>query len=157
MIIAGTGHRPEDAEGEVIVRTKARTKLRYPNKLGKSVTVFICGLASGFDLWAGDEARLLGLEVWAAKPWAGHEPRREDAELYRRILAYASRVVNVDESKDYGGPWVYHKRNEWMVDNADAVMAYLNPEKNKGGTYACVQYARKVGRPVANIYCDPPF
>lgn len=156
MIIAGTGHRPEDCEDEGIVRLKARVKLQYPNKLGRAST-FICGMAAGFDLWAGDEARLLGLEVIAARPWAGHTPRREDRELYDRIIAYASRVVNVDESPDYKGPWQYHNRNEWMVDHADAVMAYLNPDKTTGGTFACVQYAKKVGKPVANIYLDPPF
>jgi uncharacterized phage-like protein YoqJ len=156
VIIAGTGHRPEDIEeDEGVVRLKARTKLRYPNKLGKSATTFICGLSSGFDLWAGDEARLLGLELIAARPWAGHEPRKADRELYDTLIAYASRVVNVDESPDYPGVWVYQKRNEWMVDSADAVMAYWSG-KEKGGTWNCVKYARGK-KPLTNIYHDPPF
>ena len=151
LIVAGTGHRPEDAEPESWVRTKARVKLQYTD----GVSTFICGMASGFDLWAADEARLLGLEVWAARPWAGHTPRRGDEELYQRILDYASRVVAVDEAEEYRGPWVYQKRNEWMVDNADVVMAYWSGVE-KGGTYNCVKYAR--GRkPLANIYYDPPF
>ena len=155
-MIAGTGHRPEDAEDEGIVRLKARVKLQYPNRLGKSPTTFICGMAAGFDLWAGDEARLLGLEIWAAKPWAGHKPRRGDEELYERIIAAASRVVNVNESEDYPGAWCYPQRNKWMVDNADAVMAYWSGVE-KGGTYNCIEYARQVNKPIANIYHDPPF
>jgi uncharacterized phage-like protein YoqJ len=155
LTVAGTGHRPEDAEDEGIVRIKARTKLRYPNKLGRAGT-FICGMASGFDLWAGDEALDLGLEVIAARPWAGHEPRKADRELYDKIIAAASRVVNVHESEDYPGPWVYQKRNEWMVDNADVVMAYWSG-KEKGGTWNCVEYTRKVKKPLTNIYHDPPF
>lgn len=114
--------------------------------------VVICGMANGCDLWSADEARLLGIEVWAAKPWAGHRPRKEDEELYARIIEYASRVVNIDESETYPGPWVYHKRNEWMVDNSTHVLAYLNPQKSKGGTYACVAYAHKTEKPVRNIW-----
>lgn len=113
-------------------------------------------MAAGLDLWAADEARLLGLDVWAARPWAGHQPRREDAELYQRIIDYSSRVVIVTEVEEYPGPWVYHKRNEWMVDHADAVLCYWSG-KESGGTYACRNYAKKVGKPVANIYHDPPF
>lgn len=153
LIVAGTGHRPEDCiHSETEVRIMARNKLR-----SSGATHFICGMASGFDLWAGYEAMLLGIEVWAAKPWAGHTPRAEDRELYASILEYASKVVNVDESETYKGPWVYQKRNEWMVDNADVVMAYWNPEKQKGGTFNCVEYARKKKKPIANIIGDPPF
>ena len=149
--MAGTGHRPEDCEDEVIVRTKARTKLRY-----SGATVFICGMAAGLDLWAADEARLLGIEVWAAKPWAGHTPRKGDEQLYATIIEHASKVVNVVESDEFPGAWCYHKRNEWMVDHADVVMAYWNG-KESGGTFACRNYAKKVEKPVANIYFDPPF
>lgn len=152
MIIAGTGHRPEDCELEVEVRTKARVKLQYT----KGVDTFICGMAAGFDLWAADEARKLGLTVIAAKPWATHQPRKEDAELYKVIEAYASKIVVVTDVPTYPGPWVYQKRNEWMVDNADAVMAYWSG-KETGGTWNCVKYARKVKKPIANIYYDPPF
>jgi uncharacterized phage-like protein YoqJ len=111
-------------------------------------------MANGFDLWAGDEALGLGLELWAARPWAGHKARRGDEEIYARVLAGASRVVNVDDSPDYKGPWQYHKRNEWMVDNADRVLAYWSG-KEEGGTYACIQYAEKKANPrkkVRNCY-----
>lgn len=151
MIIAGTGHRPEDSEAEEVVRTKARNALRY-----SGATHFICGMAAGYDLWAGDEARLLGLELWAAKPWAGHEPRAQDAELYATLIEYASKVVNVSEEVKYPGPWCYHARNHWMVDNATHVLAYLNPEATRGGTYECVKYARGK-KPIRNIYEAAPF
>jgi len=152
MIVAGTGHRPENAEDETIVRTKARVKLQYT----EGVTSFICGMAAGFDLWAGDEALNLGLEVIAARPWAGHTWRKSDRELYERVLAGASRVVNVVESEDYPGVYVYHARDKWMVDNADVVMAYWNGWE-KGGTYGTVEYARKKKKPITNIYMSPPF
>ena len=151
MIIAGTGHRPEDCEAENIVRTKARVAIQY-----SGADVFICGMAAGFDLWAGDEARLLGIEVWAAKPWRGHGPRVEDTELYERVRDSAARVIDVSPEEDFPGAWCYHKRNHWMVDNATHVLAYLNPEATSGGTFECVKYARGK-KPIRNIYAAPPF
>ena len=151
MIVAGTGHRPENCEDESIVRTKARVKLQYT----PGIEVFISGMASGFDLWAADEALNLGIEVWAARPWAGHTHRKSDRELYERICAEASRVVNVVESEDYPGVWVYHNRDRWMVDNADVIMAYWNGWES-GGTYRTVEYARGK-KPITNVYYSPPF
>lgn len=154
MIVAGTGHRPEQAEDEKAVRIKASTKLRYTNK---TIDACITGMAAGFDLWYADEAHMLGLDLIAAVPWKGHKARKEDEELYAHILSVAKEVVYIDESEDYPGPWVYHKRNEYMVDRADLIMAYLNPHVESGGTYACYNYAKKVGKPIANIWYDPPF
>lgn len=145
MIIAGTGHRPEKAEAEDIVRAKVRAALAP-----SGADAFICGMASGLDLWAGSEALLLGIEVWCAKPWRGHKPRRADRDLYAAVLEGASRVINVIEQDEYPGAWAYQKRNEWMVDNATHILAYW--DGSAGGTGNCVKYAKKVGKPVRNIY-----
>lgn len=149
VIVALTGHRSEDCERESTVRRKLRQVFQdFP-----SITTVISGMANGVDLWGADEARLLGIEVWAARPWAGHEPRVGDEALYQSIVDYASKVVDVSDAERYPGPFVYHKRNEWMVDNADRVLGYWSG-KNSGGTYACIQYAEKVGKRVKNCYHD---
>lgn len=147
MIIALTGHRPEDCEDEGTVRRKVRDALES----AAGVTTVITGMASGYDLWGGSEALALGLDVVAAKPWAGHGPRIADRELYARVIEGANRVVNVDDAESYPGPWVYHKRNEWMVDNATHLLAYWSGKKS-GGTYACLRYAMKKQVPIRNIY-----
>ena len=146
MIIAGTGHRPEDCEDEEIVRRKIRETLETARP-----DVVINGLAAGFDLWLADESIDLGIEVWSARPWADHGPRNGDAGLYRRVVEHSTKVVNVVDSKDYPGPWVYHKRNHWMVDHADEVVAYWSG-KEWGGTYACIKYAKSKRKNVRNIY-----
>lgn len=155
MIVAGTGHRPEDSEDEDIVRTKARVALQYSN-----AKVFITGMAAGFDLWAGDEARLLGMELWCAKPWATHEPRKGDENLYETLIDYADKIITVTNVDKYPGPWVYPVRNKWMVDNCTHLLAYWSG-KEKGGTYDCVKYAKSLGeedRPlIKNIFNAPPF
>lgn len=152
MIVCGTGHRPEGCVSERDVRFKVNCYLTETKP-----DVFITGMASGFDLWAAQEAMLHNIEVWAAKPWAGHKHRAGEKRLYDTILAYASRVINVNEAVGYPGPYVYHVRNQWMVDNADSVVAYWNGESS-GGTYACMSYAINAAKkPVLNIYDYPPF
>lgn len=139
--IALTGHRSEDCRGEQDVRGRVRSALQaLPD--GPELHVVICGMANGYDLWAGTEALRMGCEVWAAKPWAGHGPRKSDVALYAEVIEGASRVIDVDAAVDYPGPWVYHNRNEWMVDNGTHLLAYWNG-KRKGGTFACLTYAQK--------------
>lgn len=147
-IVAITGHRTEDCEDEATVRRKLREAFATLPDL----RTVIVGMANGTDLWAGDVALSMGYEVIAAKPWKGHGPRASDRELYARVIEGASEVVNVTDYDDYPGPWCYHKRNEWMVDHADYVLAYLNPEKKSGGTFACVQYAKSKDVHGRNIY-----
>jgi hypothetical protein len=146
VIIAGTGHRPEDCGySETHIRQKIRSTLQ-----NESVDTIICGMAAGYDLWLGDEAVNLGIEVWAAKPWASHGPRLGDENLYARVLSGASRVVNVDGALIYPGPKCYHDRNHWMVDNATHLLAWWSG-KEAGGTFACWKYAEN-NIPRRNLY-----
>ena len=41
------------------------------------------------------------------------------------------------------------KRNEWMVEQADLVICYI--ERESGGAYKAVKYAEKLGKTVVNI------
>lgn len=153
MIVAGTGHRPKDIlESSETVGLKTRVKLKKSPKIDTVIT----GMAEGFDIILGIEARDLGLKVIAARPWSGHYVSEPWQELYDEIIDYASEVVVVTEADTYPGHWCMHKRNEYMVDHADVVLAYWNG-KESGGTFACREYAKKKKKPVTNIYLDPPF
>lgn len=145
-VIAITGHRPESCGPEGIVRKRLRQAID-----DSGATTVIVGMAAGVDLWAGDEALQLGLEIWCARPWTTHSPRWNDRSLYDRLIDHAGKVVIVTEADTYPGPWCYQKRNEWMVDHADEVIAYWNGAK-KGGTFNCITYANKVKVPVSNAY-----
>lgn len=145
MILAGTGHRPERCATEHAVRRAIRELFEEVRP-----AIAITGMASGFDLWYGDEARISGIEIWAAKPWAGHSPRLDDEQLYAQVLGAASKIVNVVDVDEFPGNWCYQRRNEWMVDHADRILAYY--DGGRGGTANCIKYANKVGKPVRNIY-----
>ena len=54
-------------------------------------------------------------------------------------------MVSEEEYK----PWLMQKRNEYMVDLADKVIAVW--DSSKGGTANCVKYAEKVGKEIIRI------
>lgn len=147
MRIAITGHRPEDLPDDQWVKDVLREGL-----VQSGATHVIQGMAAGVDLWSAVVAWHLGIPYTAAKPWTAHGPRRDDEYTYRWVERHAQEVVNVTDRDSYPGAWVYHVRNEYMVDNADAVLAVWTG-KMSGGTAACVKYARKVNKPIFRI--DP--
>ena len=84
-----------------------------------------------------------------------------DVERYNNQLKVADKVTYVDkldkykikgyvEDKYY--PAKMQKRNEYMVDSCDILIAVWNGNK-KGGTYNCIKYAEKIGKRI--IYINP--
>ena len=41
------------------------------------------------------------------------------------------------------------KRNEWMVEQADLVLCYI--ERESGGAYKAIQYAKKLDKEIINL------
>lgn len=152
MIIAATGHRPKDiTENFDTVVLKARVKMQ------DKATRLICGMAEGFDLLAAKAAMELNIPITVARPWNTHTVGGDWISLYNKVLEYADMIHVVTNSNTYHVSYL-HKRNHWMVDHCDAVMAYWNGKEN-GGTYECLKYAQKHDPLplIANIYDDPPF
>lgn len=140
-----TGHRPEDLPNQEWVEAELkRTYLELKPEL------IYTGMAAGIDLLSAEVAHSLNIPYVATKPWAGHTPRIEDRIRYSTIEENADSVVNVDPSQTYPGVWVYHNRNVYMVDNSDFLIAVWSG-KTKGGTYACVKYARQKQKPIYQI------
>lgn len=136
MIIAMSGHRPEK------IPDVEKTQLNiYIGMRVAQTTHVIQGMASGVDLWSAKCAHKIDIPYTCARPWAGHTPRVADRHDYEMALKYAASVYNVSPSENYTGPWLYQKRNEWMVDNADIVFAIW--DGTPGGTANCVNYAKK--------------
>ena len=133
MIVAGTGHRELRDRDWIAAQTEKAL-------IDMGASLVYTGMASGFDLLLAKTAWGLGIPFIAARPWRGHTPRVADRYDYNRALQLAQDVVDVLPNMEYPGAWAYQKRNEYMVDNADAVLAVLESGK-RGGTYNCVKYA----------------
>lgn len=138
VTVAVTGHRPEKITNWQFVEHQLAEAYR-----DFGVTTVIQGMAAGVDLTAAKVAHVLGIPFWSARPWAGHKPRKDDERNYQYATILAERVTDVDSSLHYPGPWVYQKRNEWMVDHAEMLIAVW--DGTSGGTANCVKYARKNG------------
>lgn len=152
MRIAITGHRPERIPDFKIVENAL---LHAFEEL--DVTHVIQGMAAGVDLVSAKVAHYYNLPFTCARPWATHKGRMGGSQGFTEswerdydfALRLADEVVDVDPARSYPGPWVYQKRNEWMVDNAEAVIAVW--DGTKGGTANCVNYALKKQKPIWRI------
>lgn len=149
MEVAVAGHRrvPGRIEGDLLATVKnVFTKL--------SVDYVYQGVAEGFDRLTARVAYENGIPYTAVYPyatteylnWSVGDPCSLSAEN-------ASEVVLLDPAIRYPGSHVFHAQNQFMVDNADEVLAYFNRNSAKSGTATTIKYAIKTGKPVHVI--DP--
>jgi uncharacterized phage-like protein YoqJ len=150
LVVAGTGHRPDKLGGyssavDAKLRGVARAALEQLEVRG-----VISGMALGWDMALAEAALELGLSFVAAVPFAGQESRwpRASQERHRALLerATAVRVVCAD---GYAA-WKMQRRNEWMVERADVILALWNG--SSGGTANCVAYAEGRGSRIVNVW-----
>ncbi len=145
MIVAFTGHRPQKLGGygpstmQTMVRVAVRTLL-----VEKGATAAISGMALGVDQWAAEVCVELGIPFTAAVPFVGQESQwpEESQRHYQLLLQRAYNVVVVSPGPYH--PWKLQRRNEWMVDNCDVLLAFW--DGSPGGTANCVRYAEEVRR-----------
>ncbi|HMN10944.1 MAG TPA: SLOG family protein [Bellilinea sp.] len=151
MVIAGTGHRPNklggygpEIRGRLIQLAKAIIHQHRPS-------LIISGMALGWDMALAQAAISEGIPLIAAVPFRGQESQwpRESQEYYQNILIKARSVVYTSEG--VYSPAKMQIRNEWMVNQAEVVWA-LWDGKIGGGTWNCIQYAHRVGKPVLNYW-----
>ena len=152
ITVAFTGHRTYCGEANLDLR---QTILRLCEE---GFTRFLCGMAWGFDLAAGEavaEAKkhCSEIELVAVVPYDGFEGlfRGDDAEQYGQVMAAAEEVVVVSEQ---GGDAAFRRRNDYLVDNASIVVAWFDGVP-RGGTAYTVRRARHSRLPVVNLMHNP--
>lgn len=146
--VAFTGHRPDklgDKYNEIIAATQALMFELKPDYA-------IVGMAPGFDMLAGAICRQLAIPYEAAIPFIGHGSNFTDFQkvMYERLLDDADKVTIVSE-EEYK-VWLFQKRNEYMVDRCDILVACW--DGTDGGTANCIKYAKKVGRKILYLNWD---
>ncbi|MGB9825037.1 MAG: SLOG family protein [Desulfofundulus sp.] len=168
--VMGTGHRPQYLPGgwggyiaagsELIQKLTAHiVSMHKEYGLERVIT----GMAQGWDTLLGIAAvrarRHVPVQLVAAVPCVGQESRWSPGarELYRRLLDEADQVYYVFPGRYEQNRGCMHERDEYMVRNSDAVLAYyLNlpyglhsaaemriPARDKGGTVYTLRFARK--------------
>ena len=154
-----TGHRPKDLKGyqaednkELLWRIREVIIDHIENK---NVTNFIQGCCIGVDLWSAKivlklketypHIRLISAIPCKAqfKMWNSY-----DKDLWEEVVNLSDEVIQVSDL-EYA-PYLMQKRNEYMVDNSDFLIAVYNGNE-KGGTANCVKYAVKNLKEITQI------
>lgn len=152
MILGITGHRPGrlalPRSQAHLVNTYAEIRVAelVPDKV-------ITGMALGWDQAVAEACAHLGVPFIAAVPFDGFEAEWEGVQQvwYRRLLAKAERVEVVSPGS-YDRKKLM-KRNEWIVNNSNEMLALWDGYDN-GGTASCVRYALKQGIKTTNVWLD---
>ncbi|MBR2352184.1 MAG: DUF1273 family protein [Alistipes sp.] len=146
-----TGHRSyngcRDRELEAAIRELYASGYR----------TFLGGMAMGFDLSAAEKVlalrdELAGLRFVAVVPFEGMQ--RGFSESWRlrfeAVVAASDECITLAPRYSAG---VYAVRNNYLVDNSSAIIAYFTGEK--GGTAYTVRRATKRLLRLINIYNNP--
>lgn len=156
MVIAVTGHRPQklwgyDMNDKRYVRmTEAIKQYLIKNECTEAIQGMALGVDQLFakavlDLKAeGHNIRLVG-----AIPFKGQESRwnMKAQSYYQYLLKHCDEICVVgDLFPKLKIPVLMQKRNEWMVDRAESILAIWNGDRS--GTGNCVNYARKKKKPI---------
>lgn len=154
-----TGHRPngfpfdyfKDEEKRNAYLTALQSKIGLAIEQG--ATQFISGMSLGVDL---DFAEIIlklkakfPITLECAMPYPDYFVRWsfEDEKRNYEILKSADKVTLVSDRYFNG---CLFKRNRYMVDKSDLVIAVFNGEK-KGGTFYTLSYAEKQGKHIQII------
>lgn len=142
MKIAVTGHRPNKLKNVDAIQHHMMDFLLVQDP----APVLISGGALGVDqLWI-EVGLCLELLIIAALPFKDYDNKWSAAlrQKYQRLLDQCHEVRYICEPGYQAHK--FQKRNEWMVDNCDLLVAYWNGTPS--GTKNCIDYALKVKRNV---------
>ena len=114
-------------------------------------------MAIGFDLAAAEVAlslrkELPDIRVVAVIPFEGMQKRFPALQrsIFEKVISSVDEVITLASSYSAS---VYALRNNYLVDNSSAVIAYFTGEK--GGTAYTVRRAVKNLSLIVNIYNNP--
>lgn len=150
MIVAATGHRPNKLGG---YSPEAGNKLRiiaYQWLMENKPSKVITGMALGWDQAITLACFQAGIPYIAAVPFKGQHLMwpQNSQNLYISLLLQSDHIEYVC-NEGYAA-WKMQKRNEWMVDRADLILAMW--DGSSGGTGNCIKYAQSKNKQIINLY-----
>lgn len=157
MKIGVTGPRPKKLWGYNYLNSQWQTlkeqfkQILINNNCKEAITGMALGVDTVFALAVLElKAADYNIKLHCAIPCRGHSSQwpKESIDLYNDILSKADKVTLVTD-EEYK-PWLMQKRNEYIVDTVDKLIAVWDGVSN-GGTANCVKYAQKVGREIIKI------
>lgn len=158
--VTGTGHRPHLLPGGYDNIENNMNIMR--DVIGKKIDSFkdkdlviISGMALGWDTALAQVALEKNIPLVAAIPFPKQHIKWNDRSknIYKDII---DKAFHVEVIQNYYSHWAMQKRNEWMVDHCDSILACWN-RQSKSGTANCVRYAIKKDVKVVNLFDECGF
>lgn len=157
---AFTGHRPQslpfgfNEADERCIALKQKLREEIINQIeNNGVTHFITGMAIGVDMYAAEivlglKASYEGIVLESAIPCETQSAKwtEEQRDRYYEIASKCDKETMIQ--RPYTADCM-HKRNRYMVDQADHIIAVWDGRPS--GTGKTVQYAQRQGKPVTVI------
>ncbi len=155
MIIAITGHRPNKLNNEYGLKGPCSSycraeiiKILEQEQPDQGTT----GVALGIDTLYALILIDLGIPFTAAIPCLNQDRMwpQKSKDLYKSILDHKLCTPYYVDNGPYAS-WKMQKRNVWLVDNCDKLIAVW--DKSSGGTGNCVKYAQQKNKEI--LYINP--
>ena len=145
-----TGHR--DIPSEQVSHIKKSLELEVDRAISDGFTCFISGFADGADLlFAGIVAERIAknptLKLIAAIPY---RRRLDTLQKSGRTKALIDLCAEIYIAAEEYHPSVYAKRNRYMVERSDRVIAVYDG-REKGGTVGTIRLAHTMKRELKEI------
>ena len=157
MTCCVTGHRPSgfpfsERDVESHAEYKKRLRAQVESLIDQGYRHFITGMAEGADtdfalIVLDFRSRIEGITLEAAVPY----PRKSDPKSLREYILSRCDKVSLISERYYNG--CMQKRNCYMVDHADIVLAVWNGHE-KGGTWNTIRYARQKKKTIRYLMLD---
>lgn len=145
-----TGHRDIPADEAAYVKEALRREIE--KAVDDGFTVFLSGFADGVDQYFAEavlelQAKNPGLKLIAALPYRKRvDSLRQNGHTNALLDACAEVIIIQEEYR----PNVYSKRNRYMVEHADRVIAVYDG-REKGGTVKTIRYAHQFRKELREI------
>lgn len=160
MIISFTGHRPDKLPGGYsgcyeAIRKPLIAALKDIELTCGKIEIAYSGMALGFDQIAAKVCLEQGIKVNAAIPCKNQDKKwipqskLEYKQLCDDIIKFDGNLIYV--SKEEYTPWCMHKRDEFLVNKCDLLIACWNGNIS-GGTAHTIKYAQEVKKGIYNIW-----
>ncbi len=156
---AFTGHRPRsfsfgfDESAYEFLELRNRIKNTIIQVCNAGCRTFYCGMAEGVDLWCGEIVLELKdqfdppLQISAVVPFVSQPATMTEKNKirYRKIMDASSQRFLV--SRNYTKA-CYQKRNYYLVDSCDALIAVYKSTEERSGTAQTIRYAKRKGKKI---------
>lgn len=139
--VAVTGHRPDKLGGYTAYESHKAIRRHMRDFLEQAPDgelVLLSGGALGIDQFWIEVGLYLELPVIAILPFKGYDSKWPIAsqQKYKELLEKCEDVIYIGSEYSHD---LYQKRNEFLVDNSDVLVAYC--DGSDSGTKNCIDYA----------------